>query len=34
MIDGAQAARFMSDLVANLEDADFLRLLAEGKEEN
>jgi pyruvate dehydrogenase E2 component (dihydrolipoamide acetyltransferase) len=31
VIDGAEAARFMNDLVAKLEDADFLRLLAEGK---
>jgi len=28
IIDGAEAARFMNDLVANLEDADFLRRAA------
>jgi len=28
VIDGAEAARFMNDLVANLEDADFLRRAA------
>jgi pyruvate dehydrogenase E2 component (dihydrolipoamide acetyltransferase) len=32
VIDGAEAARFMNDLVAKLEDADFLRRMAEGKE--
>jgi len=32
VIDGAEAARFMNDLVAKLEDADFLRRIAEGKE--
>jgi pyruvate/2-oxoglutarate dehydrogenase complex dihydrolipoamide acyltransferase (E2) component len=31
-IDGSEAARFMNDLVAKLEDANFLRFLAEGKE--
>jgi hypothetical protein len=30
----AEAARFMNDLVARLEDADFLRRMAEGKEES
>lgn len=34
VIDGAEAARFMNALVARLQDADFLTLLAEGKEEN
>jgi pyruvate dehydrogenase E2 component (dihydrolipoamide acetyltransferase) len=32
VIDGAEAARFMNDLVAKLEDADFLARTAEGKE--
>jgi pyruvate dehydrogenase E2 component (dihydrolipoamide acetyltransferase) len=32
VIDGAEAARFMNDLVAKLEDADFLRRVAEGKD--
>jgi pyruvate dehydrogenase E2 component (dihydrolipoamide acetyltransferase) len=32
VIDGAEAARFMNDLVARLEDADFLFGLAAGKE--
>jgi hypothetical protein len=32
--DSAEAARFMNDLVAKLEDANFLGRQAEGKEEN
>jgi len=32
VIDGAEAARFMNDLVAKLEDADFLGRAAAGKE--
>ena len=32
VIDGAEAARFMNDLVARLEDADFLRRVAEDKD--
>jgi pyruvate dehydrogenase E2 component (dihydrolipoamide acetyltransferase) len=32
VIDGAEAARFMNDLVAKLEDADFLRHMAQGKD--
>jgi pyruvate dehydrogenase E2 component (dihydrolipoamide acetyltransferase) len=34
VIDGAEAARFMNDLIANLESADFLKRVAEGKEES
>jgi pyruvate dehydrogenase E2 component (dihydrolipoamide acetyltransferase) len=30
VVDGAEAARFMNDLVAKLEDADFLKRAAEG----
>jgi pyruvate dehydrogenase E2 component (dihydrolipoamide acetyltransferase) len=33
VVDGAEAARFMNDLIARLEDPDFLRRMAEGKEE-
>jgi pyruvate dehydrogenase E2 component (dihydrolipoamide acetyltransferase) len=32
VIDGAEAARFMNDLVAKLESAEFLRGMSEGKE--
>jgi len=32
VIDGAEAARFMNDLIARLEDASFLGQIAEGKE--
>jgi pyruvate dehydrogenase E2 component (dihydrolipoamide acetyltransferase) len=32
VIDGAEAARFMNDLVAKLESAEFLKRVAEGKE--
>jgi len=32
VIDGAEAARFMNDLVARLEDADFLARMGQGKE--
>ncbi len=32
VIDGAEAARFMNDLITRLEDADFLRRVSEGKE--
>ncbi len=32
VIDGAEAARFMNDLVAKLESAEFLKRAAEGKE--
>jgi pyruvate dehydrogenase E2 component (dihydrolipoamide acetyltransferase) len=32
VIDGAEAARFMNDLIAKLEDADFLAGIAAGKE--
>jgi pyruvate dehydrogenase E2 component (dihydrolipoamide acetyltransferase) len=31
VIDGAEAARFMNDLVAKLESAEFLNHVAEGK---
>jgi pyruvate dehydrogenase E2 component (dihydrolipoamide acetyltransferase) len=31
VIDGAEAARFMNDLIAKLEDPDFLKRVAEGK---
>jgi pyruvate dehydrogenase E2 component (dihydrolipoamide acetyltransferase) len=33
VIDGAEAARFMNDLIARLEDGDFLKRLAERREE-
>ncbi len=34
VIDGAEAARFMNDLIARLEDPDFLNRVAEGKDES
>ncbi|MEW5901661.1 MAG: dihydrolipoamide acetyltransferase family protein [Acidobacteriota bacterium] len=34
VVDGAEAARFMNDLVARLESPDFLKAVAEGREES